>query len=310
MNSIRHQIFGGEREERRSLLGTKRKKGADADSGLKSISIPRAESRVSDSREGDRHRLVGEKVTLKHGRKSHTVELVNLSGGGAMVAADFDAKIGDKVELHLAEGASLECAIRWMKNGRVGLEFAHETRIDCSPKERAHLLQDVIARSFPETAVQVSTPEAPEKLSPTPAAGSAGDESRDNFRHPLIWSGHIHYDFDSTPVRLRNISKTGALIECPVPLPVGAEPLLDLGEAGSIFARVSWSCGDQVGLEFQTEFDLSELAKSRPDLTPPSWDAPSYLREDAKAGGAPWEDPWQRLSVRQLSQELEGYLKH
>ena len=308
MNSIRQQIFGGERPEQRSLLGSKRKKGADAGSGLTSVSIPRTEARMSDSRDGDRHRLTDEQVTVKHGRKSYKVELVNLSGGGAMIAGTLQPKLWDKVELHLSEGASLECAVRWVRDGKVGLEFAHETRIDCSPEERARLLQDVVARSFPETAVEVVAPEAPDKpvsLQPEPKE----DDGRGDFRHPLIWSGHIHYDFDSTPVRLRNISKTGALIECPVPLPVGAEPLLDLGDAGSIFARVSWACGDQVGLEFQTEFDLGELAKSRPELTPTNWDAPSYLQENNKATGTPWNDPWQRLSVRQLTEELEGFLK-
>ena len=308
MNNIRQQIFGGERPERRSLLGTKRKKGAAADAGLMSVSIPRAEARLSDSREGDRHRLTDEQVTVKHGRKNRKVELVNLSGGGAMIAGKLETKIGDKVELHLGEGAAMECAVRWIKDGRVGLEFAHETRIDCSPKERASLLQDVIARSFPETAVEVATPDAPDK--PETAEATPTDENgRGEFRHPLIWSGHIHYDFDSTPVRLRNISKNGALIECSVPLPIGAEPLLDLGDAGSIFARVSWTCGDQVGLAFQTEFDIGELAKSRPDLTPTNWDAPSYLSEDNKATGTPWNDPWQRLTVRQLTEELEGFLK-
>lgn len=308
MNNIRQQIFGGERPERRSLLGSKRKKGAGADAGLTSVSIPRAEARLSDSREGDRHRLTGEQVTVKHGRKSHKVDLVNLSGGGAMIAGALKLKLWDKVELHLADGASLECAVRWIKDGRIGLEFAHETHIDCAPLERAQLLQNVIARTFPETAVALKTPEAPDR--PELARDvQAGENGRGEFRHPLIWSGQIHYDFDSNPVRLRNISKTGALIECSVPLPLGAEPLLDLGDAGSIFARVSWTCGDQVGLEFQTEFDIGDLAKSRPDLTPTNWDAPSYLNEDNKAVGTPWSDPWERLSVRQLTEELEGFLK-
>ncbi|HEX6218881.1 MAG TPA: PilZ domain-containing protein, partial [Sphingomicrobium sp.] len=201
MNNIRQQIFGGERQERRSLLGTKRKKGADADSGLMSVAIPRAETRVSDSREGDRHRLTDEEVTVKHGRKSYRVELVNLSGGGAMVAGDFEPNIWDRVELHLAEGARLECTVRWIKNGRVGLEFAHETRIDCPPEQRARLLHDVIARSFPQAEVQVATPPAPDKPEPV-AQLPAEDDGRGEFRHPLIWSGQIHYDFESTPVRL------------------------------------------------------------------------------------------------------------
>lgn len=309
MNNIRQQIFGGERPEKRSLLGNKRKKGADADNGLLSVSIPRAETRISDSREGDRHRLTDEQVTIKCGRRTYKVDLVNLSGGGAMVEGDFEPNLWDRVELHLAEGASLECAVRWIKTGRVGLEFAHETRIDCAPAERARLLQNVIARSFPEEQVEIKTPAAPDRPEPAAQAPSA-DDGRGEFRHPLIWSGQIHYDFESTPVRLRNISRNGAMIECATPLPIGAEPLLDLGEAGSIFARVSWSCGDQVGLAFQTEFDLAELAKSRPDLVPVNWDAPNYLKNPEPGAAPPTGDPWQRLTVDELNERLDGFLKH
>jgi hypothetical protein len=308
MNSIRQQIFGGERQERRSLMGTKRKKGAAADSSLTSVAIPRTETRTSDNRDGDRHRLNGEQVTVKHGRKSHKVELINLSGGGAMVEGELTPNLWDRVELKLSEGGTLECIVRWVKGGRVGLEFAHETRIECAPIERAELLQQVIARSFPETAVAISAPPPPEPKPEPVAEPVKADETRGEFRHPLIWSGQIHYDFDSTPVRLRNISKTGALVECATPLPVGAEPLLDLGDAGSIFARVSWACGDQVGLAFQTEFDLSDLVKSRPDLVPVNWQAPSYLKGPNPAA-APEQDPWRRLSVDELNERLEGYLK-
>ncbi len=29
-----------------------------------------------------------------------------------------------------------------------------------------------------------------------------------------IWSGLLHHDYQSTPIRVRNISTTGAMIEC------------------------------------------------------------------------------------------------
>ncbi|HET7708144.1 MAG TPA: PilZ domain-containing protein [Sphingomicrobium sp.] len=307
MNNIRQQIFGGERREQRALLGTKRKKGAAADSSLTSVAIPRAEARLNDSRDGDRHRLNDEKVTVKLGRKSHKVELVNLSGGGAMIEGDLEPNLWDRVELHLGDDAILECVVRWIKNGRIGLEFSHETQLDCGPQERARLLQDVIARSFPETEVQV-TPAAPDR--PDPSAAPTSEHGRGEFRHPLIWSGQIHYDFESTPVRLRNISRNGAMIQCATPLPVGAEPLLDLGEAGSIFARVSWACGDQVGLAFQTEFELADLAKSRPDLVPVDWETPNYLKSPEPGAAPPKSDPWQRLTVDELNERLDGFLKH
>ena len=103
------------------------------------------------------------------------------------------------------------------------------------------------------------------------------DEHRRERRHPLIWSGVVHHDYQSNPVRLRNISSTGALVECQTPLRVGAEPLLDLGEAGQVFATVTWAVGDQAGLKFQKPFELAHLAKTKPDLAPAHWDRPSYL---------------------------------
>ena len=178
---------------------------------------------------------------MTHGGRAHSVKLVNLSGGGAMVAADFEPMLWDRVELHLGENGTVECAVRWIKGGRIGLEFAHETRLDCSADQQAAVLREVIARTFPDLEFEVpAEPAAPVVL-------ENGDQRADG-RHPLIWSGVIHHDFQSCPVRLRNISETGAMIECNGPLHVGAEPLLELGEGVSIFTTVAWIVGDQAGL--------------------------------------------------------------
>jgi hypothetical protein len=169
--------------------------------------------------------------------------------------------------------------------------------------------RDVITRSFPDAAVApVELPEPVEASAPAPAAPAEEDEHRRGRRHPLIWSGQIHYDYDSTPVRIRNISSTGALIECDRSLAIGAEPLLDLGEAGSHFATVMWAVGDQVGLAFKGPFDLAQLARAKPEVAPSRWVRPSYLDENGKSD-SPWDEHWQRMSVNELSDELDGFLK-
>ncbi len=303
MNSIRSQIFGGEKPERRSLIGSKRPRGAKPDA-LQTIAITRAEKRTKDSRDADRHRLVDETVSLTHGDRTIAAQLVNLSGGGAMVSAGFKPMLWDRVELHLGENGTVECAVRWVRDDRIGLEFAHETRIDCSPVERNALLNAVLARSFPDVAIECA------------AAAQSGDDDpesegahrRTDARHPLIWSGLIHFNHDSTPVRLRNISTTGALIDCEIPLPVGAPLLLDLGDAGTIFGKVAWAMGEQAGLTFDLPFDLGQLAKAKPDVAPPSWTPPAYLSDEAETGSA-WDDKWGRLSLNELQNSLEGYLK-
>jgi hypothetical protein len=300
--NIRSKIFGGGAAEESPVLKAQKPKGAKADT-LNSIPVIREETRRGDTRDQDRHRLPDEQVTLTHKGRSHKVQLVNLSGGGAMVAAGFEPALWDRVELHLGENGTVECAVRWLKGGRIGLEFAHETRLDCSADKQAAVLREVLTRSFPDLAFDGSgepAPAAPDELE--------NGEQRTDGRHPLIWSGTIHHDFQSSEVRLRNISETGAMIECNAPLHVGAEPLLELGEGIQVFASVAWVVGDSAGLRFHQPFDLTLLARSKPDVAPARWEAPSYLKAGTTAG-SPWADEWGRKSVSELRQDLEGFWK-
>lgn len=298
--NIRSKIFGdGKYGDDSPVVQAKKPKGAQADT-LHSIAVARETTRKADTRDEDRHRLPDEQVSAIYKDRMHQVQLVNLSGGGAMIACDFEPRLWDRLQLHLGENGTIDCAVRWIKGGRVGLKFAHETRLDCSADKQAAVLREVIARSFPdiefaETATDAETPNC--------------DEMRGDRRHPLIWSGQIHHDFQSTPVRLRNISGTGAMIECTDPLLVGAEPMLELGDHVQISTTVAWVFGDTAGLRFQNEFDLSLLARSRPDLASVKWDCPDYLQPGA-AASSPWDEQWDRMSLSELRQSLEGFMKH
>lgn len=230
------------------------------------------------------------------------MDLINLSGGGAMIQADFAPCLFERVDLILGEGGEIECAVRWLRGDRVGLEFAHETRIDCDESSRAELLLDVIHRSFPDIAT-IEHRGAPMPIEATAPEVREEDARLGGRRHPLIWSGDIHYNHSSERVRLRNISATGALIETSLTLPDGAELLLDLGNAGQIFATVSWSRGDKAGLRFEREFELKELAKCVPQLAAThAAQAPNYLSSSDA-------NPWNHGSLSQMRDELEGYLK-
>jgi len=141
------------------------------------------------------------------------------------------------------------------------------------------------------------------------AAGkSGGAELRSGARHPLIWSGLLHYNFESHPVRLRNISSTGAMIECGSPLRVGTEPMLALGQEIQLSATVAWVAGDTAGLRFTKAFDLTLLASARPEVAAARWDRPSYLQPGA-AADSPWDEQWDRMSLGELRQSLEGFMK-
>lgn len=302
-NSFRAFVLSG---ERRQLVVTDKESRLVGDGDtLGGVAVPRSETRRGNHRGGDRHRLNGEKAKVRRGGKSTEVELVNLSAGGAMVRGRIKARLWDVVELELGDDNVLEASVRWLKGNFVGLEFAHETRLECSPADRAELLLDVIQRSFPDQQISIEAPEEPADEA-EPEEEDLGN--RNEKRHPLIWMGEIHFAHDSNPVRLRNVSAGGALVEVATDYPPDAEVLLDLGDAGQFFATVQWACGDQVGLRFVKPFDIRCLAKARPDVTPHSWALPDFLGREAEED-TPWHAKWARSSIAELRADLEGYLK-
>lgn len=310
-NSFRRAVLGG--EKRKLVVTDKQPKLARDDpesDALDDVVVPRSEIRRGDHRDLSRHRLTGETAIARFRGKAHKVELINLSAGGAMIRCPFAPKLWDLIELELGEGQSLQAAVRWLRGGLAGLEFAHETRIECDPKARAELLLEVIQRSFPETKVELEMVEQEEEEQQAAAAPAEEDQgNRGEIRHPLVWKGQIHFAFDSNPVRLRNISSGGALVDVAVDYPVGSEVMFDLGEAGMIDAVVSWTHGDQAGLRFTKPFDLECLAKLRPDLTPYRWERPGFLDRTADEP-SPWNENWSRSSLSELRSDLEGFLKH
>jgi PilZ domain-containing protein len=295
--NIRAKILGGASSSDESILPSKRRKGASAQA-LDSL-IEREEARTNHSRSEDRHRLLDETVSFKRNGAVCTVELINVSGGGAMIGGDIELMLWDRLELQLGENGTVECVVRWLRNGRYGLEFAHETRIDCGADEQANILREVIRRSFPDLEFEAEL---------EPETRHSGAEGRGERRHPLVWSGTLHHDYQSTRIRIRNISATGAMIECSAMLTVGSEPLLELGDELSIPAKVAWVLGDEAGLRFDRPFDLHDLARARPQVTPEHWNPPSYLTGEPDRD-SPWAEHWRRMSVGELRQELEGFMK-
>ena len=298
--NIRAKVYGGAFSAEETVLKAKKPKGAKADT-LHSIAVSRETRRLSNNRAEDRHRLIDETARIDWSGRDLSVQLLNLSGGGAMIAADFEPLLWDRVNLHLGQNGTIECAVRWIRDGRIGLEFAHETRLDWPSDQVATVLRHVIERSFPHIAFQRA------QKSPVPEQQiELDDEHRIAKRHPLIWNGQLHHDYTSDDVRIRNISSTGAMIETTAHVRVGTEPLLELSDTVSVSATVEWAVGDQVGLRFHHEFDMDLLIESRPTVATSTWAPPAYLDVDS----ANSDDRWNRLSVLELQRELEGFLRH
>ncbi|WP_260483750.1 PilZ domain-containing protein [Sphingomicrobium flavum] len=307
MNSFRDRIGKPPppREEVELLPGKSEKVSRFDD--LTSVSIKRKAYRGGNTRGGDRHRLMAHEIRIVCRKdKKHKAELINLSQGGAMIRSGLALDLWEPVTLDFGDGGMLECAVRWVRDDRVGLEFAHETQFGCDPALRDRILLSAIRKSFPQHAARViDMGQTDEKADRKTRSNS---ETRIAKRHPLIWSGEIHYEHDTHKVRLRNVSESGALIEAQVSLPVDAGLLLDLGPAGQVFSFVSWSRGGQAGLIFEQPYDISRLAEARPQVTGPSWTAPDYLRKTPHPG-SPWADHWTHASLDELGDQLEGFIK-
>jgi len=293
--NIRAEIFGGEEWRQARLLPRKKPKQAEA-VALTDIVIPREETRRTDMRHEDRPPLDSEPATIRFRERDHEVAIVNLSGGGAMIAARLEPNIDERLDLHLDADQVIQCVVRWVKGDRVGLEFAHETQLNCPTEKRDTVLRQVVAK-LAQSADLEMVPVSP----PAP-------EGRKADRHPLIWSGELSYRTNKWDVRLRNISETGALVQFPGALREGYEVVLGLGNGVELTATVSRVVGDHVGLEFAEPFDLCELSNCKPQVTPPTWLRPAYLEADVSEGSA-WDEPWNRMSLHELQSELEGYLK-
>lgn len=278
-----------------ALLKSKRPRPA-REAGLHSVSIRRTESRQADTRRHTRELLQNVRAQVLYGSRTVEVELLNLSGGGAMVACDLQPNIADTMTLHLEGRDTIECLVRWLKGGRIGLEFAHETQLRCTDEEQLSVLGEVIRRNCPDELIEIS--EWHDK-----------SDVRSGFRHPLIWSGELVCQNQKRKVRLRNVSAGGALVEGPVSPRIGSEVLLDLGGAGLLTATVKWAAGDCAGLEFAHPFDLASLARSKPRLVPATWLRPAYL-EKAVPETSGWDQGWNRLSIGDVREQLEGFLKY
>jgi hypothetical protein len=314
MNSFRSAILSGKGLHSGDPIVRQKKKRGAAEDDLSTIPVTRSEKRRANQRDDDRHRLEQESARARFDGDLHEVDVINLSGGGAMVRCDFAPRLWERVDLIFAEGAEIECAVRWIREDRVGLEFAHETRIDCDPKARDALLLDVIHRSFPDVALLPREDLAP--LRPIASAQETSDDDdavansrRTQRRHPLVWMGEVYFAHNNEKVRLRNISEHGALIESPAQYPLGVELLLDLGDAGQHFATVSWTFGDKSGLKFNNPFDLRLLGGAKPELAPQLMTRPGPTGRVSKDQDNPWAEEWNCQSLEELRDDLEGYLK-
>ena len=83
-------------------------------------------------------------------------------------------------------------------------------------------------------------------------------------RQGLLKVANLQWNGMQMPVRVRNISTGGALLECDRTLPANAKVQLDVPGAGNLGAEVRWSESRRMGIQFEDDFDLRRLMPGKP----------------------------------------------
>ncbi|HYJ30224.1 MAG TPA: EAL domain-containing protein [Allosphingosinicella sp.] len=122
-------------------------------------------------------------------------------------------------------------------------------------------------------------------------------------RHSLIRTGTLHAGEEAVPVRLRNISGGGAMVESErgFALAPGAEVRLALEDGLVIASEVRWCDEGRIGLKFTEAFDLKRIGRagSAPAAGGLKMMRPAYLDSETSPD-SPWAGRKDRLNLRDV----------
>jgi hypothetical protein len=94
--------------------------------GLAGHLIPRTQPRISEQRSERRHGDVAARAVIFFRGQEHLVPVVNVSARGTMVEATIAPRIGEHVIVQLDGCTRVHAFVRWVRDGRIGLNFGHE----------------------------------------------------------------------------------------------------------------------------------------------------------------------------------------
>ena len=86
--------------------------------------IPRTVKRMFDERCEERVESDLQTAVLVHRGQEHVVRLVNVSASGAMVIFSVMPHIGEEVSLQLLGHDAMLGNVKWVRDGRIGVQFA------------------------------------------------------------------------------------------------------------------------------------------------------------------------------------------
>ena len=85
-----------------------------------------------------------------------------------------------------------------------------------------------------------------------------GKEGRRIQRYRVLFNAELVTTSDEQPVKVRDISVGGAMLEGRMPIATGKDVILRRGTI-ELFARIRWTSGTECGIQFEDTLTLAEM---------------------------------------------------
>ena len=94
--------------------------------GLAGIRIARTQPRQIDQRSEERHEGLLDAAIVHFRGQPYRVAVINLSSRGTMIESDLVPRLGESVLVEFDQCSRIHAFVRWIRDGRIGLNFGHE----------------------------------------------------------------------------------------------------------------------------------------------------------------------------------------
>jgi hypothetical protein len=94
--------------------------------GLAGSIVPRTQPRLIDQRCEERQTGIVERAIITFRGQDYLVPVVNISARGTMIESDICPRIGEAIVIQFESCARIHGFVRWVRDGRLGLNFGHE----------------------------------------------------------------------------------------------------------------------------------------------------------------------------------------
>ena len=141
--------------------------------------------------------------------------------------------------------------------------------------------------------------EARERVASARSVSASGFANSRAPRQSLLRRAQLQWNGMVFPVRIRNISVGGALLETSRGLSPGAPVQLDLPGCGSFGAEVRWAEDSRIGIKFDRPFNVALLSSTVDNPLARTGLQPAYLATE-KSPDSPWAAAKERFTPADL----------